>query len=212
MATNPSLFKLYRPRITWPVDVLKGLKGKRKKRVETQKTHHYVAPLGRACAPEGAGEASGNPRFTSPLSPPERAQEASNQGIEADSCLAFNQWHQRRLESLQSSFTTDWWLFQMPQSKHRQQKTEERMDKVVIARGWFNQEGNFVSNEKEINKLLASGEWSVKMVTPLGAYGYGYGAVSVAVTSPDGASSRTERSSCENSDNGFAAILVLTKT
>ena len=42
---------------------------------------------GRIYAPEGAGEVSGKSSFVSSLSPPERALEASNQWIEADSPL-----------------------------------------------------------------------------------------------------------------------------
>lgn len=89
------------------------------------------------------------------------------------------------------------------------------MDQVVIARGWFNSDGEFGSNERSINDLLTKG-WIVKMVTPLGAYGYGYGSVSVSV-SEGGQSHRGNthqgceaKDRCEGSDNGFAALLVLT--
>ena len=59
MATNPSLFKLYRPRIPWPVDVLKGLKGKREKGQKRPKRTTTWPLWGRIHAPEGAGEAFG---------------------------------------------------------------------------------------------------------------------------------------------------------
>jgi hypothetical protein len=79
------------------------------------------------------------------------------------------------------------------------------VDQVVIARGWFNSDGEFGSNERSINDLLTKG-WTVKMVTPLGAYGYGYGSVSVSAA--EGVRLTNDR--CEGSDNGFAALLVLT--
>ena len=66
MATNPSLFKRYSPSNTWPVGVLKGLKGKRKKRAEKQKTATMWPRWGRVYAPEGRGRRLGNPRLSAP--------------------------------------------------------------------------------------------------------------------------------------------------
>ena len=93
MATNPSLFKLYRPRNTRPVDVLKGLKGTRKKR--RKRTNALLrGPVGAAIVPlKGRGRRLSNPRLSVPLLPPEMPLEASNQWIEVDSPLVPFQWH-----------------------------------------------------------------------------------------------------------------------
>lgn len=85
------------------------------------------------------------------------------------------------------------------------------MDQIVIARAWFDSEGVFQSNEKRVNELLEDG-WVVKMVTPLGAYGYGYGSVAVSVSAcGEGNDYRQAEDKCEGADNGFAALLVLTR-
>lgn len=85
------------------------------------------------------------------------------------------------------------------------------MDQIIIARAWFDSDGVFQSNERHINEQLESG-WVVKMVTPLGAYGYGYGSVAVSVSS-SGEQGRDQYAEdrCEGADNGFAALLVLTR-
>lgn len=84
------------------------------------------------------------------------------------------------------------------------------MDQIYIVSGWFDPEGQFQSNGEDLNELLSSGKWKIKEVTPFSSYGYGYGAVSVSSSHVDGAHPNRMNAECQGSDNGFAAIVVLT--
>lgn len=71
------------------------------------------------------------------------------------------------------------------------------MQMIVIVKGGWDEQGNFHSNEEQINEMLELG-WRVVSASPMGAYGFGY---SYAGGGTDCRSSY--------SDNGLASLLVL---
>ena len=85
------------------------------------------------------------------------------------------------------------------------------MDRIYIVSGWHDPEGQFQSNEKNLNKLLKDEGWVVKTVTPFSSDGYGYGSVSVASSQVVGHNPNKPSIECSGHDNGFAAIVVLTR-
>jgi len=74
------------------------------------------------------------------------------------------------------------------------------MERAFIVTGSFGHDGKFYSNLDELNEVLASSGvpifgrefgWRIKMISPLGSYGYG---------------SASEQ---DSPDHGFAALVVL---
>jgi hypothetical protein len=71
------------------------------------------------------------------------------------------------------------------------------MQMIVIVQGSWDEQGNFHSNEEQINEMLEHG-WRVVSASPMGAYGFGYGYAGGGADC-----------CAPYSDNGLASLLVL---
>lgn len=71
------------------------------------------------------------------------------------------------------------------------------MQKAVVVSGYWDEDEGWIDSSEELNEYLLQG-YKVVSATPMGAYGYGYGA--------------SLESSEAESDHGFASLVIIDKS